>query len=121
MYKKLFNVMVLMISVLTVNLLTGFITNYIIHYRIALNPYKFTAIAMLALVFILVPAYSYLSTQVELLVARVLVSGSNSFGKIIGLLLSFALIFSILFGIYLYQWFGINLLAVAKQKLLQAH
>ncbi|MGZ4059855.1 MAG: hypothetical protein ACXVPU_12540 [Bacteroidia bacterium] len=110
--------MVLMISVLTLNLLTGFITNYIVHYKIDLNPYKFTAIAMLALVFILVPAYSYMSGKIELLVARVLVSGSNSFGKNIGLLLSFALIFIILFAIYLHQWFNINLLQEIKNKLL---
>ena len=109
--------MVLMISVLTVNILTGFITDYIIHYKIALDPYKFTAIAMLALVFILVPAYSYLNGQVEILIARVLLSGSSSFGKIIGLLFSFALIFSILFAIYLHEWFHINLLTVLKNKL----
>jgi hypothetical protein len=110
--------MVLMISVLTLNLLTGFITNYIVHYNIALSPYKFTAIAMLALVFILVPAYSYMSGKVEILVARVLVSGSNSFGKNIGLLLSFAVIFITLFAIYLHQWFNINLLEVLKNKFL---
>lgn len=113
--------MVLMISVLTVNLLTGFISNYIIHYKLGLNPYKFTAIAMLVLVFILVPAYSYMSAQIDLLVARVLVSGSSSFGKILGLLLSFAVIFGILFAIYLYQWFGINLISVGKEKLLGNH
>ena len=109
--------MVLMISVLLVNLLTGFITNHIIHYKTELNPYKFTAIAMLALVFILVPAYSYMGSRIEILVARVLVSGSNSFGKTIGLLFSFALIFSILFAVYLHQWFHINLLEVLKNKL----
>lgn len=109
--------MVLMISVLTLNLLTGFITNYIVHYKIDINPFKFTAIAMLALVFILVPAYSYMSTQIEMLVARLLVSGSNSFGKIIGLLLSFAIIFGLLFTIYLKQWFNISLLEVMKLKL----
>ena len=110
--------MVLMISVLIVNLLTGFITDYIVHYQIAINPYKFTAIAMLALVFILVPSYSYMSSRIEILVARVLLSGSNSFGKTIGLLLSFGLIFSILFAIYLHQWFHINLLMVLKNKFL---
>ena len=109
--------MVLMISVLTLNLLTGFITNYIVHYKINLNPFKFTAIAMLALVFVLVPAYSYMNGRVEILVARVLVSGSNSFGKTIGLLLSFACIFGVLFAIYLHQWFHINLLTVIKSKL----
>jgi hypothetical protein len=116
MYKKLFNIMVMMISVLTLNLLTGWITNLIVHYDTGINPYKFTAIAMLALVFILVPAYSYMSSKVELLVARVLVSGSNSFGRTIGLLLSFALIFGILFVIYLRQWFGIDLWEVLKTK-----
>ncbi len=108
--------MVLMITVLTVNLLTGYITDNIIHYKLELNPYKFTAIAMLVLVFILVPAYSYLNARVELLVAKVLLSGSNSFGKIVGLLLSFALIFAVLFAIYLHDWFQINILTEIKAK-----
>ncbi len=109
--------MVLMISVLTLNLLTGFITNYIVHYKIDLNPFKFTAIAMLTLVFILIPAYRYMSSRVEILVARLLISGSNSFGKTIGLLFSFAIIFSVLFAIYLHQWFNINLLHEIKLRL----
>jgi hypothetical protein len=117
MYKKLFNIMVMMISVLTLNLLTGWITNAIVHYDISVNPYKFTAIAMLALVFILVPAYSYMSAKVEILVARILLSGSNSFGRALGLLLSFGLIFGILFVIYLDQWFGIRLWEVLKAKM----
>jgi hypothetical protein len=108
--------MVLMITVLTVNLLTGYITDNIIHYKLELNPYKFTAIAMLVLVFILVPAYSYLNARVELLVAKVLLSGSNSFGKILGLLVSFALIFAVLFAIYLHDWFQINILTEIKAK-----
>ena len=117
MYKKIFNVMVLMISVLTVNLLTGYITDYIVHYKLDLNPFKYTAIAMLVLVFILVPAYSYLGGQVELLVARVLVKGSNRFGKIMGLLFSFALIFSALYAIYLHQLFHISLPAYLRELL----
>lgn len=108
--------MVLMISVLTVNLLTGYITDYIVHYKLGLNPYKFTALAMLGLVFILVPAYSYLNARIEILAARLLLSGSNSFGRIIGLILSFAVIFGILFAIYLHQWFNINILMVLKNQ-----
>lgn len=109
--------MVLMISVLTVNLLTGYITNYIIHYKLDLNPFKYTAIAMLVLVFILVPAYSYLGSQVELLAARILVKGSSSFGKILGLFFAFGLIFSILYAIYLCQLFHINLPGYLKEML----
>lgn len=117
MFKKIFNLMVLMISVLLVNLLTGFITNYIVHYKIDLNPYKFTIIAMFALVFILVPSYRYMSSRIEILVARVLLSGSNSFGKTMGLMLSFILVFSVLFAIYLHQWFQINVVVEIKNKL----
>jgi hypothetical protein len=110
MYKKLFNLMVLMITVLVVNLLTDYITTWLINYKVDLNPFKYTAIVMLMLVFVLVPAYSYLADKIELIAVRLLVKGSNSFGKIIGLLFSFALIFSILYAIYLYQLFHINLL-----------
>ncbi len=109
MYKKIFNLMVLMISVLTVNLLSNFITNRIIHLKINLNPFQVTLIAMVALVFILVPAYSYMSTKVEVLIAKLLLHGSVSLGKTIGLLFSFALVFGILFLIYLHHWFNINL------------
>lgn len=111
--------MVLMISVLTVNLLTGYITNYIVHYQLNLNPFKFTAIIMLILVFILVPAYSYLSDKIELLAARLLAKGSNSFGKFMGLLLSFTLIFSTLYAIYLYQLFNINIIEYIQHTFLK--
>jgi len=109
--------MVLMISVLLIDILTGYITNYIVHYKLDLNPFKFTAIAMLTLVFILVPAYSFMGSRIEILVARVLIKGSNSFGKTIGLLVSFAIIFGILFAIYLHQWFHINLIVEIKNAL----
>lgn len=108
--------MVLMISVLTLNLITGFVTDYIVHYDIGINPYKFTGIAMLTLIFILVPAYSYMKPIIEILVARVLVSGSNSFGKNMGLLLSFIAILGVLFVIYLHQWFHINLFQFLQFK-----
>ena len=109
--------MVLMISVLVVDLLTGYITNYIVHYKVDINPFKFTAIAMLTLVFILVPAYGFMGQRIEILVARVLVKGSNSFGKTIGLLLTLTIIFIILFAIYLQQWFSINLLVEIKKMI----
>lgn len=115
MYRKLFNIMVLMISVLVLNLLTDFITNYIIHYKLEISPLKFTAIAMLTLVFILVPAYSYMNNKIEIMVAHLLVKGTNSFGKIFGLLLSFAIVFTILFAIYLHKWFHISLWQMAMQ------
>ncbi len=100
--------MVLMISVLIVNLLTSYITHRIVHYKTDINPYKFTAIAMFALVFILVPSYRYMSSKIEVLVARFLVSGTNSLGKTLGLLFSFSLVAGVLFLIYLYHWFNIN-------------
>jgi hypothetical protein len=99
--------MVMMITVLTVNLLTGYLTDKIIHYELGIHPYKKTLIGMVSLVFILVPAYSLLHQKIELLAARILVSGSNSFGRFLGLLLTFSVIFFVLFLIYLHNWFGI--------------
>jgi len=63
---------------------------------------------MVALVFILVPSYRYISSKIEVMIAKLLLSGSNSLGKTIGLLFSFTLAFGILFLIYLYHWFNIN-------------
>lgn len=107
-----------MISVLTLNLLTGYITDYIVHYKTGIDPIKYTAIAILTLVFILVPAFSYLNSRVETLAAKILIYGSNSFGKTMGLLLTFAILFSILFAIYIDQWFNISLLHEIRIRLL---
>jgi hypothetical protein len=120
MYKKIFKLMVLMITVLVVNLLTDFITTWLINYKVDLNPFKYTGIVMLMLVFVLVPAYRYLADKIELIAARLLAKGSNSFGKVIGLLFSFALIFSVLYAIYLYQLFHINLLQHIAKIVLHA-
>jgi hypothetical protein len=58
-----------------------------------------------------------MSPKVEVLIARVLLSGSNSFGKTVGLLLTFFFIFGILFFIYLKQWFNITFWETLKSYL----
>lgn len=100
--------MVLILSVLILNLLSDLISNYVIHAQLGIDPFRFTLIGMLALVFLLLPAFKILNAKIELLTARMLASGSNSFGKFLGLLLSFTLLFGLLFLIYLYHWFGIS-------------
>ena len=53
-----------------------------------------------------------------LIVAAILGDGLNYyFGKTIGLLFSFAIIFGVLFAIYIHQWFNINLLHEIKMRL----
>ncbi|NJO68738.1 MAG: hypothetical protein HC830_05175 [Bacteroidetes bacterium] len=68
--RKFFGFCVLVITVLVVNLLTGYITDYLLNYKGATNPLKFTAIGMVILVLILYPAFKFLDELVTSLAKK---------------------------------------------------
>lgn len=106
--RKLFSFCVLVITILIVNLLTGYITDYLMNYKGVTNPLKFTAIGMIALVLILYPAFKFLDELVTSMAKRMMSKGHHIFGKIMGTLLVFAIFVFILYCVYANQWFGIN-------------
>lgn len=106
--KSLFSFCVLVITVLIVNLLTGFITDYLMNYRGMTNPLKFTAIGMLVLVVILYPAFKFLDKWVSQMAKKVMSKGHHMFGKVLGTIVIFALLAFVLYCIYAHVWFHIN-------------
>lgn len=114
--RRLFGYCVLVVTVLSVNLLTGYISNYLMHYKGMTNPYKFTAIGMGVLVIILFPAFKYLDELVKSMAQRMMSKGHHMFGKFLGTLIVFALLLFVLYCIYADQWFGINVFKVIIGK-----
>lgn len=114
--KSFFGFCVLVITVLIVNLLTGYISDYLMHYRGVTNPLKFTAIGMGVLVIILYPAFKFLDELVTSFAKKVMSKGHHMFGKVIGTILMFAILLFILYCIYAKQWFGINVIKILAGK-----
>lgn len=106
--KNVFSFCVLVVTILIVNLLTGYITDYLLHYRGVTNPLKFTAIGMIVMVLILYPAFKFLDGLVTTMSRKMMSKGHSMFGKVLGTIIAFSVIVFILYCIYAYQWYGIN-------------
>lgn len=114
--KTFFGFCVLVVTVLIVNLLTEFITGYLMHYKGMTDPMKFTAIGMTVLVLILYPAFKFMDKLVTSVAKKTMNKGHHMFGKILGTLVMFAVIMFVLYCIYARQWFGINVPKLLVEK-----
>jgi hypothetical protein len=108
-YRKFVNFLLFIISILTVNLLTTLLSDYMMKYTQHNHPLKATLIGMVLTVFVLYPAYSRIDDISENLTRRIFTAGKNAAGKFLGLLWAFSVAFGILFVCYLNLWFHINL------------
>lgn len=106
-YRKIVNFLVFIISILTVNLLTTYITDKLFSYKNLTHPVKATLIGMGLTVFILYPAFMWIDDLSEKLTKRFLKAGKNAGGKVMGLILMFLLALAVLFAFYLHMWFGV--------------
>jgi hypothetical protein len=116
--KRIINFCVLAITILTVNLLTGYITDYFLHYKRITNPLKFTAIGMLVLVAVFYPIFEYMESKVEDLARNLLKKGNNAMGKRIGFVFVFSILLFILYCIYAKLWFDLNVIRIMINWLL---
>jgi hypothetical protein len=107
--KRIINFCVFAVTILIVNILTSFITEYFLHYKNITNPMKFTAIGMIILVAVFYPIFGYLEVKVEELIKRLIKKGKNTFGKRIGFIVVFSILIIILYCIYANLWFKLNI------------
>jgi hypothetical protein len=108
-YRKFVNFLIFVISILTVNLITTLITDFLMGYKHATHPLKATLIGMALMIFILYPAYNWIDNISENLTVRIFTAGKNAGGKFLGMLWAFGVAFGILFLCYLHLWFHINI------------
>jgi hypothetical protein len=105
---KIYNFLLLAVTILIMNLLTGFITDAFLNHKNFSNPYKFTALGMLILVAFFYPFFEIINKKIQLLILKMLKKGKHYFGKTMGVLAMFCLILIILYCIYANLWFDIN-------------
>jgi hypothetical protein len=115
---KIYNFLLLTVTILIMNLLTGYITDAFLNHKNFTNPYKFTALGMLILVAFFYPLFEILNKKLLVLITSLLKKGKHYFGKTIGVLAIFCLLLAILYCIYSSLWFEINIPKVLYHKLL---
>ncbi|HEX2919725.1 MAG TPA: hypothetical protein VHO50_01030 [Bacteroidales bacterium] len=110
MYKFFFRFIVITITILTANLLTTAISDYLIIYRHHVKPIVFTFIGMGVIVIIFYPLFTKLEEWVKTISTRFIKTGKNVGGKYIGLFLAFILAMLVLCYFYARMWYNIDLL-----------
>jgi hypothetical protein len=109
MYRKAFKFVIMTITILTVNLLTGLIGDLLIKNKHHYKPLTFTLIAMAIITIILYPLYSNLEVWLTKLSTKIVKSGKSLGGKYLGLILMFALCLAVLAYFYARMWYHIDL------------
>jgi hypothetical protein len=112
MYRYLFRFAVMSVTILTANLITNSISNYLVTFRSQVKPLTFTLLGMGVTVIIFYPLFSKLEEWVKDLSVKVIRTGKSFAGKYLGLITVFALSIFVLSFFYAKMWYHINLFRV---------
>jgi len=108
MYRYFFRFAVMTITILTVNLLTSSVTNYMVSYKDHYKPIAFTFIGMAITVVILYPFFIKLEGWVKIISVKAIKSGKSVAGKFFGLIFTFLAALLVLLYFYAKMWYHIN-------------
>ena len=89
MYRFLFRFTVTTLTILTANLLTSVISDYMVSYKYSTKPLTFTLIGMAITVIVFYPLFMKLEEWVEDFSVKMLKSGRSLTGKYVGLMAVF--------------------------------
>jgi hypothetical protein len=109
MYKLFFRFVVTAITILTANLLTNAISDYMITYKNHYKPFTFTLIGMGIIIVIFYPLFMKLEDWVKNISVKVVRSGDSFAGKYLGLPLTFFCCLLVLVYFYAKMWYHIDL------------
>jgi hypothetical protein len=115
MYKYLFRFVVTTITILTANLITNLISDYMAGYRFQTRPLTFTLIAMGIITLIFYPLFTRLEIWIEGFSRKAVKAGNSYAGKYFGLILTFIVAILILTYFYARSWYHIDLLKALFQ------
>ena len=110
MYSKLFKLVITTITILTVNLLTTHLINYMINYKTHYKPLTYTLIELGIMVLIFYPLFTKMEDWLNALSAKILRKGRSFAGKYLGLLLTFVACISVLFYLYAKLWYKLDVI-----------
>jgi hypothetical protein len=112
MYRYFFRFVVMTLTILTANLITIAINNYMVSYRYHYKPLVFTFLGMAIIVVVFYPLFIKLESWVKDISVKVVKSGKSVAGRYMGLVLVFLLGLMLLSYFYARMWYHINILQV---------
>jgi hypothetical protein len=112
MYRYSFRFVVMSITILTANLLTNALSNYLVTFKNHVRPLTFTLIGMGITVIIFYPLFAKLEEWVKGLSMKVIKKGKSMAGKYLGLALAFVVSLLALSYFYTKMWYHIDLLHI---------
>ena len=115
MYRFSFRFVVMSITILTANLLTTALGNYLVTYKNHIKPVTFTLLGMAVTVVIFYPLFAKLEEWVRGLSTKIIKKGKSVAGKYLGLILAFLVSLSVLSYFYAKMWYHIDLWHILLQ------
>jgi hypothetical protein len=112
MYRYFFRFVVMSLTILTANLITNAVSNYMVSYKNQYKPLVFTFLGMLVIVVIFYPLFMKLEDWVKDISIKAIHSGKSLAGKYFGLLFTFLAGLMVLSYFYAKMWYHIDLLQV---------
>jgi len=108
-FRHLFKAFVLILTILSVNLLTAYLDNYLSDYRGQLDALTFTLLGMGVVVLLFYPLFAWMDQGVDRIAREFLALGKRLIGRKLGMMLAFLAGFYGLFYLYGELWFKTNL------------
>lgn len=112
MYRRLFKFVVTTLTILTANLVTTYISEYLISYKSHLRPITFSLVAMGIICVIFYPLFTKLEEWINDISTKIIKGGKSLGGKYLGLIMVFILCLAVLTYFYAKLWYKIDLLKI---------
>jgi hypothetical protein len=112
MYRYSFRFVVMSITILTANLLTNALGNFLVTFKNHIRPLTFTFLGMAVTVIIFYPLFAKLEEWVKALSMKVVKKGKSMTGKYFGLIFSFFACLLVLSYFYAKMWYHIDLFQI---------
>lgn len=112
MQRYLFRFFVIIITILTANLVTNAIGNWLVTFRHHMKPVVFTFVGMGVTVVIFYPLFIRLEEWVKRLSIKLLKSGKKIWGRFFGFLFAFLIALLVLFWFYAKMWYNLDFIKI---------
>lgn len=112
MYRYSFRFVMMSITILTANLLTTALSNYLITFRNNIRPLSFTILGMVVIVLVFYPLFAKLEAWVKGLSMKIVNKGRSLAGRYLGLVLAFAVCLIVLSYFYAKMWYNIDIFKI---------
>jgi hypothetical protein len=115
MYRYFFRFVVMTLTILTANLITNAINDYMVSYKNQYKPVVFTFLGMAIIVVIFYPLFIKLESWVRDISVKAIKSGKSIAGKYLGLTIIFLAGVLVLFYFYSKLWYHLDFVKILFQ------